>query len=201
MEIYLEAGNIASIDEAILLLETTGENCHREAKMIENICRQYNPVSLIFESDPVLAENLWKIRRNLSKAVKASVKYKISEDVCVPPSKLPELVKFVSQLNDEYPMRINSYGHAGDGNLHVNFLTNNKEYVENGLIEKGIIRLFKKTIESGGTLTGEHGIGLTKKDYLGLEFNSATIERMKDIKAVFDPNNLLNPGKMFSSKK
>ncbi|HHI02186.1 MAG TPA: hypothetical protein ENL22_01530, partial [candidate division Zixibacteria bacterium] len=172
-----------------------------EAKMIENICRQYNPVSLMFESDPVLAENLWKIRRNLSKAVKASVKYKIAEDVCVPPSKLPELVEFVSQLNNEYPIRINSYGHAGDGNLHVNFLTDNKEDLKNGLIKKGIVRLFRKTIELGGTLSGEHGIGLTKKDYLELEFNDDTIERMKDIKAVFDPNNLLNPGKMFPGKK
>jgi len=187
--------------EAILLLETTGENCRGEAKMIENICRQYNPVSLMFESDPVLAENLWKIRRNLSKAVKASVKYKIAEDVCVPPSKLPELVEFVSQLNNEYPIRINSYGHAGDGNLHVNFLTDNKEDLKNGLIKKGIVRLFRKTIELGGTLSGEHGIGLTKKDYLELEFNDDTIERMKDIKAVFDPNNLLNPGKMFPGKK
>ncbi len=187
--------------EAILLLETDGKNCQSEAKAIENICQRYNPVSLIFKNDPALAINLWKIRRNLSKAVKASVKYKIAEDVCVPPSKLPELVKFVSQLNDEYPVRINSYGHAGDGNLHVNFLTDNKEYVENRLIEKGIIRLFKKTIELGGTLTGEHGIGLTKKDYLGLEFSGATIEKMKDIKAVFDPNNLLNPGKMFPGEK
>lgn len=184
--------------EAILLLETDGNNCQSEARAIENICRFYDPVSLFFETDPELATNLWKIRRNLSKAVKASAKYKIAEDVCVPPSKLPELVKYVSEINKKYPFRINSYGHAGDGNLHVNFLTDNKEFVENGQIDKLIIDLFKKTIELGGTLTGEHGIGLTKKDYLGFEFSSATIDKMKNIKSLFDPDNLLNPGKMFS---
>ncbi len=187
--------------KAILLLETDGKNCISEAETIKNICQQHNPVSLIIESDPVLTENLWKIRRNLSKAVKASVKYKIAEDVCVPPSKLPELIKFVSALNAQFPIRVNSYGHAGDGNLHVNFLTDDKKDIENGLIGGGIKQLFKKTLELGGTLTGEHGIGLTKKDFLEMEFTSDTIDRMKDIKSVFDPNNLLNPGKMFSRKK
>ncbi|MCP4704965.1 MAG: FAD-binding protein, partial [candidate division Zixibacteria bacterium] len=183
--------------EAILLLETDGKNCQNEAKRIEKICRQYDPVSLISENDPALSNNLWKIRRNLSKAVKASVKYKIAEDICVPPSKLPELVKFVAELNSEFPIRVNSYGHAGDGNLHVNFLTNDKKYLKNKLINNGIKRLFQKTLELGGTLTGEHGIGLTKKKYLKMEFCEKTINRMKDIKNVFDPNNLLNPGKMF----
>lgn len=183
---------------AVLLLETDGKNRLSTAEKIKNICRQYHPVSLMFESDPVPAENLWKIRRNLSKAVKASVKYKIAEDVCVPPSKLPELVKFVAELNAQYPMRINSYGHAGDGNLHVNFLTDDKKYLDNGLIGDGIKRLFNKTLALGGTLTGEHGIGLTKKEYLKLEFSENTIMRMKDIKTVFDQDNLLNPGKMFS---
>lgn len=94
-------------------------------------------------------------------------------------------------------MRVNSYGHAGDGNLHVNFLTDEIKYIENGLIEEGTVALFKKTVELGGTLTGEHGIGLTKKDHLGLEFSPETIEAMKAVKSAFDGKNLLNPGKMF----
>jgi len=186
--------------EAVLLLETDGKNCQTEAEAIKNICRKYQPVSFIIESAPTKTDKLWKIRRNLSKAVKATVKYKIAEDVCVPPSKLPQLVKFVSELNNQFPIRVNSYGHAGDGNLHVNFLTDDKKYLDNGLIDKGIKRLFKKTLELGGTLTGEHGIGLTKKEFLKLEFSSDTIDRMKDIKSVFDPKNILNPGKMFSKK-
>ena len=118
----------------------------------------------------------------------------------MPPSKLPNLVSFVSDLNESYPIRVNSYGHAGDGNLHVNFLTDEKSHLENGLIGKGIKSLFKKTLELGGTLTGEHGIGLTKKDYLSLEFDEDTINAMRAVKSAFDQNCLLNPGKMFSGK-
>ncbi len=182
---------------AILLFETMGDNAKEQAMMIGQICQAFQAVYLKSENDPEICEKLWKIRRNLSKAVKASAEQKISEDVCVPPSKLPDLVRFVARLNEEYPIRINSYGHAGDGNLHVNFLVsqNDENYVN--LISKGTQRLFEKTLELGGTLTGEHGIGLTKKDYLHLEFDPQTLAAMKDIKAVFDPENLLNPGKMF----
>ena len=116
----------------------------------------------------------------------------------MPPSRLPELLNFVSQLNNEYPVRINSYGHAGDGNLHVNFLTESESEKETKIVEEGVTRLFRKTLELGGTLTGEHGIGLTKKDFLHHEFDKATLDKMKQIKTVFDPYQLLNPGKMFS---
>jgi glycolate oxidase len=183
--------------EAILLFETTGSECKPEAASILDYCRQNKATTLKVEPDPLKSDYLWKIRRNLSKAVKESARYKIAEDVCVPPSRLPELVKFVLELNREYPVRVNSYGHAGDGNLHVNFLVDDEKLVESGLIAEGIMRLFRKTLELGGTLTGEHGIGLTKKKYLGLEFDGATLNNMKLIKAAFDPKNLFNPGKMF----
>ncbi len=181
---------------AILLFETSGENADKQSKRIYEICREHNAGHLKKEDNPAAAENLWKIRRNLSKAVKASAREKIAEDVCVPPSKLPELVAFVAQLNQEYPIRVNSYGHAGDGNLHVNFLIENVP-VDSALIDEGVKRLFEKTLELGGTLTGEHGIGLTKKRFLHLEFDSPTLRCMKRIKNVFDPAHLLNPGKMF----
>lgn len=181
---------------AILLFETTGDRCQSEAKQIKEICRRHRPSLVIDEEDRSRAESLWRIRRNLSKAVKASAEFKIAEDVCVPPSRLPELVAFVAELNNEFPVRVNSYGHAGDGNLHVNFLVDDEIHIKSGLIGNGIVRLFKKTLELGGTLTGEHGIGLTKKDYLNLEFDTDTIDCMKAVKAVFDPKNLLNTGKM-----
>ncbi len=183
---------------AVLLLETSGTNRIAEADRIIDICRQNRASLLIREDNQEKAERLWKIRRNLSKAVKASAKYKISEDVAVPPSRLPELVAFVAQMSREYPLRMNSYGHAGDGNLHVNFLTDNDEHVQSGLIETGIRRLFDMTLKLGGTLTGEHGIGLTKKEFLHLEFDPPTLGAMKDLKDVFDPRGLLNPGKMFT---
>jgi glycolate oxidase len=182
---------------AILLFETSGEKALSQAEMINQICNQYQATFLKSETDPVKFERLWKVRRNLSKAVKASAVQKISEDVCVPPSHLPELVRFVSRLNSEYPVRINSYGHAGDGNLHVNFLVASDGRGELEMIETGIKRLFEKTLDLGGTLTGEHGIGLTKKEFLPNEFDRPTLGAMKAIKDIFDPENLLNPGKMF----
>ena len=183
--------------EAVLLMETSGENRQIEAEQIEKICREQRAFHFEKEQLPKKSEKLWKIRRNISKGVKESATHKISEDVCVPPSRLPELVSFVGWLNDEYPLRINSYGHAGDGNLHVNFLAQSGDKKEMELINEAGRRLFVKSLELGGTLSGEHGIGLTKKDVLSLEFDNPTLNAMKMIKQLFDPENLLNPGKMF----
>jgi len=183
---------------ALLLIETAGRNFREDADHIIEILKKNRAVMINRESDKEKADRLWKIRRNLSKAVKASAKYKIAEDVAVPPSKLPALVAFVAEMHREYPLRVNSYGHAGDGNLHVNFLTSEDKYIEEGVIEDGVERLFRKTLEMGGTITGEHGIGLTKKKYLPLEFDPATLDSMRLIKKIFDPAGLLNPGKMFA---
>lgn len=185
---------------AILLFETSGKGCMKEADEIEEICCRFKSIHLTRESNRKEAERLWKIRRNLSKAVKSVASQKISEDVCVPPSRLPELVNFVFRLNAEYPLRINSYGHAGDGNLHVNFLADTENSREMSMIDEGIRRLFAKTLELEGTLTGEHGIGLTKKEFLATEFDSPTVRYMKLIKVVFDREDLLNPGKMFKAE-
>jgi len=184
--------------EAVLLLETDGKNAVETAKKIEAICIANNVSTFLKEADKNRSERLWKIRRNLSKAVKASAREKISEDVCVPPSKLPLLVDFVARLNSELPVRVNSYGHAGDGNLHVNFLTKDNDPDYGEVIDKKIAELFKMTLELGGTLTGEHGIGLTKREFLKLEFDPNTIIHMKNIKFAFDSMNLFNPGKLFS---
>lgn len=183
--------------EALLLFETDGDNADAKANRIFEICRRHDATVLERETNPAKTGALWKIRRNLSKAVKASTKDKIAEDVCVPPSRLPELVNFVARLNKELPCRVNSYGHAGDGNLHVNFLIAENQPMDSTLLKNSITRLFNKTLELGGTLTGEHGIGLTKKAFLGLEFSAATVAGMKKIKDVCDPGGLFNPGKMF----
>ena len=135
---------------------------------------------------------------DLSDAVKKAVKSKTAEDVCVPPSRLPELVAFVEQLSREYSIRINCYGHAGDGNLHVNFLGITGSEQELRETEAGVPRLFDKTLELGGTLSGEHGIGITKKDYLCHEFDPPTIAFMKRVKTAMDPHGIFNPGKIFT---
>ena len=139
----------------MLLFETDGSRADREAKDIIKICHKYSPTYLEITDDPDKREKLWLTRRNLSKAVKESAKCKISEDVCVPPSRLPDLVAYVDKLGGRFKIRVNSYGHAGDGNLHVNFLGLTGSDNEEKEISEGVKLIFTKTLELGGTLTGE----------------------------------------------
>ncbi|UCE23202.1 MAG: FAD-binding protein [Candidatus Zixiibacteriota bacterium] len=182
---------------AILLFETPAEDRVGCSRTIESFCRKNQCSYIRVENDAKKAEHLWRVRRNLSKAVKELASVRISEDVAVPNSKFPILVEFVAYLNRSSPLRINAFGHAGDGNLHVNFLSLTGDPDDSRLMEAGIEQLLRKTVELGGTLSGEHGIGLAKRRFLGLEFDPATISYMKGVKAVFDPGGLLNPGKIF----
>ena len=131
----------------------------------------------------------------LSPATRKLAKYKLSEDVVVPRSRIAELLSRVDEIGHKENVMHLTYGHAGDGNLHVNFLWNDDG--EREAIDRALLSLMKATIALGGTLTGEHGIGVLKADYLPLEQSPELITLQKDIKRVFDPNNLLNPGKIF----
>lgn len=182
---------------AMLLFETDGLNAESEGEAIRDICQKYSPTAIAETDDPEKREILWMTRRNLSKAVKESGKYKISEDVCVPPSHLPDLAAFVEDLSRRFTVRINSYGHAGDGNLHVNFLGMTGSDQEENEISEGVELVFKKTLELGGTLTGEHGIGITKRDYINQEFDPPTLEFMIRLKKCLDAGDIFNPGKIF----
>jgi glycolate oxidase len=179
---------------AILLLEASDNS---QAETIHVICGKNHSSFLRCEADPEKAEALWKVRRNLSKAVKQAAVFRISEDVAVPISKFPALVDWVAQENKRRaPIRLNSFGHAGDGNLHVNFLAPDDSPESAALVENGIEALMRKTIELSGTITGEHGIGLAKKKYLSWEFDIPTLQFMRAVKSVFDPDRLLNPDKL-----
>lgn len=184
---------------AIVLIETPGENRRAVTEAVESHCRRNHCSFIRVESDPDKVERLWKVRRNLSNAVKSIAAVRISEDVAVPISKFPVLVDFVARLNRQSSLRINSFGHAGDGNLHVNFMSMTGQEKDYQIMEQDIARLLKEAVDLGGTLSGEHGIGLAKRRYLGLEFDQATIDYMMRIKSVFDPHNLLNPGKIYTS--
>lgn len=181
----------------MLLFESDGTNADTEAEAIISICKEHNPGLLRTAESTEQRDLLWKTRRNLSNAVKKSASSKISEDVCVPPSRLPELVAFVEQLAREYDVRVNCYGHAGDGNLHVNFLGRTGSEDEEREISDGVSRLFDKTLKLDGTLSGEHGIGITKKDFLSHEFDPPTITFMAHLKSAIDPASVFNPGKIF----
>lgn len=181
---------------AILLIETAGRDIPSEIVQIRAICEKNSCSYLRGETDQNKAETLWNVRRNLSKAIKQSANIRISEDVAVPNTQFPVLVDFIAQMNASSSLRINAFGHAGDGNLHVNFLSAIGSSEDEKLIEEGILSLMKKTVELGGTLTGEHGIGLAKRAYLPLEFDPPTVRAMRAIKQIFDPTGILNPGKL-----
>jgi len=119
----------------------------------------------------------------------------ISEDVVVPRMRLPELLEEIDRISEETGIRMLSYGHAGDGNLHVNFLWDDPD--ASVRVEKGLDRLFRAAVEMRGMVTGEHGVGTSKAEYLPLEQSPELIQLQRDIKKVFDPKNLLNPHKIF----
>ena len=183
--------------KAILLIETSNSDISGQTALIRRICNNNNSKYLRIEEDSQKAESLWKVRRNISKAMKALGKIRVSEDVAVPISKFPEIVDFVRELNAISSIRINCYGHAGDGNLHVNMMGMNGTETEGEEIEKNVEQVMIRTIQLGGTISGEHGIGLAKRRFIGLEFDKSTILYMLKFKEIFDPVNILNPGKIF----
>ncbi|MGB3648153.1 MAG: FAD-linked oxidase C-terminal domain-containing protein, partial [Desulfobulbales bacterium] len=145
-------------------------------------------------------DDLWKARRSISPATYKLRPHKISEDVVVPKTKIPQLVDFTEKLSRELGIIILTFGHAGDGNIHVNIMVDkdNQEEYQKGQTAKRL--LFENVMSLSGTLSGEHGIGITKAPYLSLELDETSLALMQSIKSVFDPNNILNPGKIFSTK-
>jgi glycolate oxidase len=141
--------------------------------------------------------DLWLARRSISPATLSIRPHKISEDVVVPRAKIPELVAFTDQLADELDLIILTFGHAGDGNIHVNIMIdkhNEQEYARGTRAKQ---KLFEFVIKLGGTISGEHGIGTTKSEFISLELDKTSLSIMKRLKTLFDPNNILNPGKIF----
>lgn len=143
-------------------------------------------------------ENLWRARRAISPATFKLRPHKISEDVVVPRSRIPQLVDFTERLSDELGIVILTFGHAGDGNIHVNIMVDKDNPQENAKGLEAKKRLFDHVVTLQGTLSGEHGIGITKASFLPLELDEVSLEFMEKVKKLFDPNNVLNPGKIFN---
>ena len=143
------------------------------------------------------ASKLWFARRNASPAVTIYGTKKLNEDISVPRSKLPEALEEIYKIGDKYGFNVPCFGHAGDGNIHVNVMVkdkNNEQEMKDG--HKAIEEIFQLVVDMGGTLSGEHGIGLSKAPFMDIAFNEAEIALFKSIKKAFDPNNILNPHKM-----
>jgi glycolate oxidase len=140
-------------------------------------------------------DRLWAARRSISPALRALARHKLSEDIVVPRSKIPEVIARLKALGHELGLTVATYGHAGDGNLHANVLYDGPH--QRAAVDEAIARMMRVAVEAGGTITGEHGVGLSKRKYLGLEQSQELIALQRRIKALFDPRGLLNPGKIF----
>lgn len=187
--------------EAVLLVELDGnypEILQKEAETIAGILENNGVIDIYWAEESNDKQRLWKLRRGIGEAVKMHSVYK-EEDTVVPVSAIPELIEKVKDLGKQFGFRSVCYGHAGDGNIHVNILKDSmREEDWNGTkLEEAIRELFRTCKRLGGTISGEHGIGLVQKKYLKEVFTEEEIEWQKKVKILFDPRNILNPGKIF----
>ncbi len=190
--------------QAHLLVEVDGnypDILMQEAEKIMEVVEQFEIDEVLFADTEDQKNALWKLRRSVAEAVKANSVYK-EEDTVVPRFELPKLLKGIKEIGNKYCFKSVCFGHAGDGNLHVNIIKGEMSDENwNTEVTKGIREIFELTVALKGTLSGEHGIGFVQKNYMDIAFNETQIGLMEGIKSIFDPNNILNPGKIFPDKK
>jgi glycolate oxidase len=186
--------------QAQLFIEVDGndkEVLFRDCEKISQVLEQFECDEILFAESSQQKADLWRARRSAGEAVKSHSIYK-EEDTVVPRAELPKLLKGVKEIGSKYGFRSVCYGHAGDGNLHVNII---KEDISdedwNTKVPLGIREIFRLCVSLGGTISGEHGIGYVQKQYMDIAFDPVQLSLMKGIKDLFDPNGVLNPGKMF----
>jgi glycolate oxidase len=184
---------------ALLIIEVDGAPValNGEVEEIQKICEANQAMQIKVAKDPQEAEGLWKARRAVSSAVVKLNPTKINEDVTVPRSKVAEILRRVEAISKKHNLIIVNFGHAGDGNIHVNVMIDRRKPGEEDRARAAVKDIFEAALDLGGTLSGEHGIGITKAPYLAMELGDMGVEVMKRIKKSFDPNNILNPGKIF----
>ncbi len=186
--------------EAHLLIELDGfdaEQLNKEAETVFSVLEKFDIGEVLLGESERQKEELWMLRRKAHYAVKHHSIYK-EEDTVVPRHALPDLIIKIKELEKKYGFTAVCYGHAGDGNLHVNILKSGlSDEVWNGVLRDGIAELFRAVVALGGTISGEHGIGLVQKSYLHIALSETHIDLMRGIKRSFDPHNILNPGKIF----
>ncbi|MCE2685861.1 MAG: FAD-binding protein [Cryomorphaceae bacterium] len=185
---------------AHLLIEVDGfdpEQLMKECEGILAVLEQYHTDEILFAESEAQKNTLWSLRRKVGEAVKVQSTYK-EEDTVVPRYQLPQLLATVKSIGSKYGFESVCYGHAGDGNLHVNIIKGNlSDSFWDIELTVAIRELFTEVVKMGGTISGEHGIGLVQKPYMDLAFDQTGLALMRGIKKVFDPNGILNPGKIF----
>ena len=183
--------------EAVLLIEVDGikEAVEKEAKKVKDICTACGADSISIAEDDSKREEIWAARRAANPALVRLKPTAIVEDATVPRSRIPQMIRAIREIAGKYNVQIGTYGHAGDGNLHPTILTDESNLEEMDRVHKAVSDIFDKALALGGTLTGEHGIGIAKSQFMPRQFSAAEMDLMKRLKNAFDPENLFNPGK------
>lgn len=187
---------------ALLLIEVDGYPAQVEddAEKIESICRKTGATEIRVAKNSTERNKVWEARRSALSALAKMRPTTVLEDATVPRSKIPAMVKAIREISEKYKLTIGTFGHAGDGNLHPTILTDRRNEEEWKRVEEAVSEIFDRALQLGGTLSGEHGIGIAKSAYLKKEVGSATIAYSRKIKSALDPKNIFNPGKIIGAK-
>jgi len=184
---------------AFLLIETDGpaSQAGTEADTVAELCRENGALTVHKAKDAQEAEVMWEGRRAISPALFKVSSGKLNEDIVVPRSLIPDMIARLEDIAHRYELKIINFGHLGDGNIHTNVMYDSKSQEQTATAEAALKEIFSKTLELGGTISGEHGIGVTKSAFIGMEIEPAALALMKRLKTAFDPKGILNPGKIF----
>ncbi len=185
--------------EALLLIETDGTQTEADQAIVtlQHLSNAQHAIGVVIAKNNTEAGQLWQARKSLSSAMYQYGPDKINEDIVVPRSKIPDMVKRIESIQAETGLTMINFGHAGDGNIHVHIMLDKRDPAAVSAAETAIEKVFDHTLLLGGTLSGEHGVGIAKRPYIGKEIGPTEQMIMKKIKRVFDPNGILNPGKIF----
>lgn len=189
--------------KAVLIIEVDGdpEVLEDQASRILKIIEPLGIVGTRVANTPEESEDIWKVRRSVSASLRKVNPNKFNEDIVVPRSKVPDMIRALEGISQKHGVPIVNFGHAGDGNIHVNVMVDLKIEGMDKKAHDAIEELFQAAVDLGGSLSGEHGIGIAKAPYLGMELDQAAIAYMQTIKKALDPNGILNPGKIFLEKQ
>jgi glycolate oxidase len=189
--------------EAVLLIETDGsgeQTVQREIEAAARICQENGASTVKLARDETERNNLWKARRSISPSLARKAPNKLGEDITVPRSAIPEIVQRLRAISAKYELPVVIFGHAGDGNLHPNILFDKRQPEQWAKVEQMVSEIFAASLAVGGTLSGEHGVGVLKRPYLEAALGPVSMDVQRQIKRALDPLNILNPGKMFPAE-